>query len=203
MKIEIDTNHLRKSGLTGSQYLYLLILQVEGTSSKSLFYEAKRGFQRQVELEQLIGSGEGKLDMLSSYNEMSKNGNKLFQAKLATNKDSQLKEILLQMREHFPKAVVSGNQSVRSTVSSVLIRKFRKILTEFDYDIHTMMQATKIYVKRCHDNDNYKYMKTFSNFVSHQEKGSVLVDICEEIKSKEIDAEQPTTGGVKRIQKTL
>lgn len=167
MKIEIDLDKLEKSGLTGSQYLFLLTL-----------------FKKNKIIPFLISSDELNKLRLNGWVQGSVLLDKaiaLFNSDLKTSSDQFVKDMLMEMREMFPKGVTTGNKLVRSTVNNSLVARMKKFIQEYDFDKDTILKATKSYVNKCKQND-YNYMRALVYFIGKQGEGSDLADECINIK---------------------
>jgi hypothetical protein len=78
----------------------------------------------------------------------------------------------------FPLGVKSGGKLVRSDKKGCL-KKMAKFVLENPYYRETIMLATKEYVKSF--NEEYKYMKCATYFISKEDQGSELAAWCEKV----------------------
>lgn len=82
----------------------------------------------------------------------------------------------------FPRGVKNkAGKLLRHPAKSVL-KKMEGFMKEYDYDVQTIIEATKAYIKNGEDND-FRYTRAAIYFISKKGEGSDLASWCERVKS--------------------
>jgi hypothetical protein len=80
--------------------------------------------------------------------------------------------------ELFPKDVMSNGQPIYSTPKDC-VNKMQKFLKDNpEYEKELIFAATKVYLLKQRQKD-WEFTRTASNFINHQQKGSLLASWCE------------------------
>ena len=135
------------------------------------------------EIEKIIYSGDEPemiikriTDFINSNYEESKGNRKSLLASTMSDIEKWIDEWL----DVFPLGVKSGGKLVRSDRKGC-IKKMAKFVLENPYYKDTIIAATKEYVKTFNKEDNYRYMKCATYFISKEDQGSELAAWCDKV----------------------